>query len=251
MRKKLSVLALVMTVVLTGCSTSVPDLSKVDNDIAAQYMADALLQYDTNYEDSLVYDHSVLTPTPTPEPTVAPVEATPAPSDNSSAGTNQTAANGTSSGTGVSADGQNGTSDAQNQLTSVSLSDMYGVSGIEMKGTSYSVKSSYGSAYEDYTPKKGNKLIVVHFTISNTSGSSQKVDLQKQNVQSALILNGENIGKPLTTFAEGDLQFFKSTIASGKKKQGVLLFEVKKSVKVSDVKVQFLKGNSEATISVN
>lgn len=255
MRKKLSVLALVMMVALTGCSTSVPDLSNVDNDIAAQYLADSLLQKDKNYEDSIEYDHSVLNPTPTPEPTAAPVEATLAPSG-SSTGTNGDSA---SSNTGASTSGQSGVStnetsdnNASEQLTSVSLSDIYGVPGIEMKGTSYSVKSSYGTDYAVCTPtKQGNKLVVVHFTISNTTGADQKVNLKKQNIQPNLIVNGEDAGKPLMTPLEGDLQYFNTTIKADKKKQGVLLFEIDKSVKVSDIKVQFTKGNNESTVSVH
>ena len=76
MKKKLCVLTMMMAAMLTGC-TDVPDLSNVDNSLAAQYVADALLRNDKNYDDSLDYDHSILQATPTPAPTPVP---TPAPS---------------------------------------------------------------------------------------------------------------------------------------------------------------------------
>ena len=75
MRKKRCVLAFVMVLALTGCGPDVPDLSKLDNDMTGQYMADALLAHDKNYNDSLEYDHSVLEPTP--EPTKKPAAKKP------------------------------------------------------------------------------------------------------------------------------------------------------------------------------
>lgn len=252
MRKKIGVLAIGLAVVLTGC-TKVPDLSKVDNDIAAQYLADSLLKYDTHYEDALEYDHSLLNPTPTPEPTVAPATPTPESTDALENGTQANgngettegnSANGASTSEGASVEGD------QTVLTSVSVSDLYGLSGIEIKGSSYSVKKSYGTDYSVCIPKKGKKLLAVHFVIANDTGASKKVNLKKNKIEAGLIVNGQNLGKPLMTIVDGDLQYFNSKIGAGKKKQGVLLFEIDNSVKVSDVKVQFIKGNSEATVSV-
>lgn len=77
MKKKLCVLVMVTVAALTGCSNG-PDLSKLDNSLAAQYVADALLRNDKNYDESLDYDHSLLQATPTPAPTPVP---TPVPSD--------------------------------------------------------------------------------------------------------------------------------------------------------------------------
>ena len=72
MRSKLCIITIVACAALTGCS-NVPDLSHVDNDLTAQYMADALLKNDDSYQGVLDYDHSILeaTPSPTAEPTPA------------------------------------------------------------------------------------------------------------------------------------------------------------------------------------
>ena len=49
MRSKLCIITIVACAALTGCS-NVPDLSHVDNDLTAQYMADALLKNDDSYQ---------------------------------------------------------------------------------------------------------------------------------------------------------------------------------------------------------
>jgi hypothetical protein len=236
MRKKRCVLALAAAVALTGCSTNVPDLSKVDNNLAAQYVADALLRNDKNYDEGLDYDHSVLQATPTPAPTVAP--ATKAPD-----------AEQKEEGQGASANGDD--SSAEQTRTSVSVSDIYGVSGVKIKGSAYRVVSSYGTDYAVCTPRKGYKLIAVNFSVSNTAKSAKKVNFNNKKVGAELLVDGESMGTPLQSIVDGDLQFFNTTIAAGKKKQGVLLFEVEKSVKVNDVQVRFTTENEEAVVTVH
>ena len=49
MRSKLCIITIVACAALTGCS-NVPDLSHVDNDLTAQYMADALLKAGKNFD---------------------------------------------------------------------------------------------------------------------------------------------------------------------------------------------------------
>ncbi len=234
MKKKLCVLTMMMAAMLTGC-TDVPDLSNVDNSLAAQYVADALLRNDKNYDDSLDYDHSILQATPTPAPTPVP---TPAPSG----GPDKDDGSSVPNGDGGSKPGDN--------LESVSVSDIYGISGINIKAGTYRVTSSYGSSVAVCTPKKGNKLVVVNFTVANTSKASKKVNLQKQKIQAELLSGTTRLGAPMLSIVEGDLQYFNTTLNGGRKKQGVLVFEVDKSTKLKDVKVRFVKNSKEAVVSV-
>lgn len=235
MKRKLGILVFAVTVVFSGCSYNVPDLSNVDNDLAGQYVADALLRYDKHYDEALEYDHALLQPTPTPVPTAAPATAAPA-------GTTSPNGQGTS---------PNGGEGAQTALTSVSLSDVYGISGVTVKGNTYQITSSYGTNYAVCQAKKGKKLVAVNFTISNTSKSDKRVNLQKKGVQAELLLDGKSTGGPLLSIVDGDLQSFNTKIAAGKRKQGVLIFEIDKSVKVGDVKVRFVNGNNESVVSVH
>ena len=235
MKRKLCVLTLVAAVALSGC-TRVPDLSNIDNDIAAQYVADALLKHDKNYDDSLDYDHSILQATPTPAPTPVP---TPVPSASAEA-TQQP---------GTDSDGDGAS--AGEVLESVSVSDIYGVAGVEIKAGTYRVMSSYGSEYAVCMAKQGHKLVVVNFSVSNTTKKAKKVDLSKKKVQAELLSGDETLGTPLLSIVEGDLQYFNTRIDGNKKKQGVLIFEISKSVKLSDVKLRLVKDSKEAVVAIH
>lgn len=235
MKKKLCIIMLCAAAVLGGCGTEVPDLSHVDNNVAAQYVADALLRGDKHYDESLDYDHSILEPTPTPEPTAAPTQE---PSESGKPG-------GGGDGAAVQGDG------GEQTLSEVSLSELYGIEGVTIKQTSYEVKNTYGSqAYAVITPKKGKKLAVVYFRIANESGKAKRVKLDNANVQAQLYLDGSSVGGPLLSIADGDLQSFNEKIDAGKKRQGVLLFEIDKSAKAEKVEVRFVKGNSQASVAV-
>ena len=236
MKKKLCVLTLVATVALTGC-TQVPDLSNIDNNLAAQYVADALLKYDKNYDDSLDYDHSILQATPTPAPTPVPTLAPSAsPEDENPV---------------QGSDSDNDGATVGEVFESVSVSGIYNVPGVEIKTGTYRVMSSYGSDYAVCTAKTGNKLVVVNFSVSNTTKKAKKVNLVKKNVQAELLSGDKSLGSPLLSIVEGDLQYFNTKIDANKKKQGILIFEVAKSVKLNDVKVRFVKDSKEAVVSVH
>jgi len=230
MKKKLCVIIMVTVAVLTGCSNG-PDLSRLDNSLAAQYVADALLRNDKNYDESLDYDHSLLQATPTPAPTPVP---TPVPSD---------------SGKGESTPGSEGSKPSE-AVESVSMSEIYGVSGVNIQAGTYRTTSSYGSDYAVCTAKKGNKLVVVNFTVTNTTKKKKQVNLTKGKMQVELLSGDESLGGPLLSIVDGDLQYFNAKMDKGQTKQGVLIFEVSKSTKVNNVKVRFSKGSKEAVVSV-
>lgn len=92
--------------------------------------------------------------------------------------------------------------------------------------------------------------MVVNFTVANTSKASKKVNLQKQKIQAELLSGTTRLGAPMLSIVEGDLQYFNTTLNGGRKKQGVLVFEVDKSTKLKDVKVRFVKNGKEAVVSV-
>lgn len=251
MRKKLCIIAMVSTVALTGC-TSVPDLSKVDNNLAAQYMADSLLQNDESYSGLAEYDHSVLEETPTPKPTVTPTSA---PSEDTG-DDGQSSSDGGSDrdeGASVSSDTANKSNDTENAASAmqqVSVTEVFGVSGVEVKAVKYQMVKSYGSKYASCTAASGKKLVVVQFKVSNTTGSAKKVNLAKAGVQASLNVNGQSAGSALMTIVEGDLQYMNTRIAAGKKKQGVLIFEIDSSTKIESVEVHLAAEQKEATVTV-
>lgn len=231
MKKKICLTAVMAALVLTGCG-GVPDLSKENNGTAAQYVADALLKHDKHYDEGLDYDHSLLKPTPTPTPA-------PAKPEKDKKGKN-------SPGTG----GSNTSAQTENRK-SVSVSDVYGIKGVNIKPVSYQLKNSYGSSVYQIMPSgKGNRLVVVYFNIANKTGKRKRVNLAAKNVSAELVVNGNSVGNPMLSLMDNDLQNLNVTLDAGKKKQGVLLFEVSKKTKVGNVELHLTTDTKEAVLSV-
>lgn len=233
MKKKVCLTAVVAALALSGCGAGVPELSKENNGTAAQYVADALLRNDKHYDEGLDYDHSLLKPTPTPEPMPAPTPAAAKP--------------------GKEKDGS-GNSSSSTQTAdrkSVSVSDIFGIKGVTVTPASYQLKGSYGSSVYQIMPSgKGNRLVVVYFNIANKSGKKKRINLAAKNVSAELLVNGKSIGAPLLSLMDNDLQNLSMVLDAGKKKQGVLLFEVSRKAKVDSVQIRFTTDTKEAVSSV-
>lgn len=231
MRKKLIALALAVAISATGCG--VVDLSDENKNIIAEYMAGELLKYNKDYSGTIEYDRSVLEPTP--EPTVAPNKpaATPKPLDQ---GDSQDPA------VGESDDGTGETN------TEVSLSELYGTTGIKVKHTTYTSGKSYGSDYSTIAANPGKKLIVVYFNIKNTSSKTTRLNLSDKSVTYELYKNDKSYGEPLLTIAKGDMQYFNEKLKSGQNRQGVLIFETDSSFKAKGAVIKAVKDGKEADI---
>lgn len=235
MRKKylIGMLTMASAAFLTSCATQVPELSKLDNDKAAEYMAGEMLKYDKNYAYALDYDRSVLQTTPTPAPTKVPATPTPKPGDSQQ---DPVTEGGAPAGEAPA-------------LQEVSLSEVFGIGGVDIRCTAASIKDSYGKGYESIVAPEGKKLLIVKFKITNTGAASQKLDLFK-NKMNYTVVQGEQKNAPLRTSAAGDLQYFKTDIASGKSKQGILIFEVGQDTKAEESSLQITNGTKQATVAL-
>lgn len=235
MKKKylIGIVTVASSVLLTSCAAQVPELSKYDNDKAAEYMAGEMLKYDADYAYALEYDRSILKATPTPAPTKVPV-ATPKPVQNP--------ANPEGSVTGDTQEAP--------AVQQVSGADILGVPGIEIQYVSASMKSSYGKEYESIVASKGKELLILKFQIKNTGQGAQEINLFDQKLDYTLS-QGDQTKKPERTSAEGDLQYLNRKMPSGKSIQGVLMFEVDKGTKIEGSSLQITNGMKQTTITLS
>ena len=241
----IAALTVTVSVALTGCA-DIPDLSDNDVEIISQYMAGAVLNSTDNYKYSFEYDQSVLMPTPKPTPTHMPTPTATPEAAGSTGGSGSSGGSSGSSGT-LSANGAGNGSDS---TIKVNFGEIYGISGINVKQTSYDVTKSLVTQYSSITADKGKKLIAVSFKIKNTSSKSRNVDLAGKEVTYSISIDGKSYGAPLLSIAEGDIQYFNSRIAAGKSKTGVLIFQVDLGTKIKDIVVKAVKGNKEADVYV-
>ena len=150
MKKRIIATVLTAACALTGCSTSVPDLSKLDAGKASEYMAGELLKHDSKYAYGLDYDRSILNPTPTPTPIVTPA---PAPTETAAV---------QSAEPGQAAAGKDG----EAEVITVPLTKLYGIPGVSVDFVSAKLKSSLGADYAYCKVGKGKKLLVLYFRIT-------------------------------------------------------------------------------------
>lgn len=231
MRKRMGMIACVLAVALTGCA-GVPELSQEDNDMAAEYMAGELLKYDKSYSHGFDYDRTVLIPTPepTPTPTVTPSEPTATDSP------------------GKSSSGKNGTTST---VQEVSLERVYGLSGVSIKQTGYSLRSGYSDSNSaEVTAAKGKRLLVVTFRVTNSSGKAVTVQLNKETVTYGLTVDGKGYGTPLTSIINHDMQFFNERIPAGKSRKCVLIYEIPSGVGIKNAAVSVSNGSKAATVAL-
>lgn len=234
MKKRIIATVLAATCALTGCSTSVPDLSKLDASKASEYMAGELLKHDSNYAYGLDYDRSILNPTPAPTPIV-----TPAPVPTADAA-------GQSAEPGQTTDG----TDGEAAVSKVSLTELYGISGVSVDFVSAKLKSSLGADFAYCKAGKGKKLLVLYFRIKNTGDNSAKVDLHKNKPDFYLQSEGKQTGRLQHTVADGELQYFQQKVKAGDNRQGLLVFEVDQGIDLSSVSLVAVRNDKQAEIAI-
>ena len=229
MRKRFCIAIIAAGMLLTGCSSG-PDLSRVNNDLEAEYMAGLILKNDSEYGKMLDYDRSILTATPTPEPTIAP-----APTQTQS---------GTDPAQQTEPDAASSAEPAGE--TYVDVKDVVNVQGIRVTPQTYELKNTYGTEYASLSARSGKRLFIVKFRIKNTSSSERKVNMNKKGFDYQLSVDGNTVGSPLMTILQEDLQYYQETIPAGKSREAVLIFEVDKKLKITDAHVNVSNGTGTA-----
>ncbi len=232
MRKRLCGLVLAVMVMLTGCASSVPDLSRLHNSMEAEYMAGALLKYSKNYDEMLDYDRSILTATPTPEPT-----KTPAPRSSDDAGQSST-------------DNADPSVQGDEPVNFVELDQISPKQGIRMDYVNYEQKKTYGSRDAAVSAHDGNHLLIVRFRLKNEDASDKSIDMMKAGMNFSLELDGASAGSPLQTILGNDLQYFREKIPGGKSREAVLVFEIRGKKSVGEASVLISDGKKTARISL-
>jgi hypothetical protein len=132
-----------------------------------------------------------------------------------------------------------------------SLSDLIGQAGLELTYQSSGIYDSYPKEESDYfvlEPSVSDKLLVVGFSLSNTSGGEKSVDLSTAGIQYSLTV-GEKSYRPLLTALPNDLRYLTMTLAAGEKQEVVVVFEVDKDTDLSASSLTLTKDGAMAQIS--
>ncbi|NLL77909.1 MAG: hypothetical protein GX235_11800 [Clostridiales bacterium] len=234
--KKIGIVVVaVMSLMLTACGESVPEMTEEENSQVVEYAAGLLLKYDQNYETRLVEEDSEAETEETKNVEVKkdaqkPEEETPT----------------------VSAD-VNTSYVEQNK----SVEDFYGVKGVEAKYIGYDLKEIYPDenveeATYAVSAENGYKLLVLNFEIKNTTGQALDINMASAGGRFKISVNGAEPEYALTTILLNDLSSFAGTLEAGETKNLVLVGEVplEEVDSISSV-VLVMKEDSENNLTVS
>ncbi len=224
MKRFLVIIICILGITLTGCMKKYP-LNEAQTDIVAEYMANRLLENDKKYSLSLVnYQEAseieeAMEDDIQPEPTDIPKV-----DEDNMSDTDET-------------DGSYSL-DTTNDIN-YTLSEVVEESGFDIQYTGYKLVDTYPEDESNLVfsldPRDGYQLLVVDFTVENTTDINKVIDLGKASIQYQLDINVGTIYKPQLALLENDLQYIKLNVRSGAKIPAVLIFEVTKDIDMSDI----------------
>lgn len=216
-RLLLATAAAASLVMLTGCLADTYPLTEGEQDIIAEYAAGVLLRSDENYTQAL--NSPIPTPSPEPTPTLTPA---PQPTE----------------GGGKDKDDHGGKGDNTEVVENASLNEVFGLEGLTVEYEGYEL---YGVLEENggyvVKPGKGNMLMRVAFTLTNTAGIEQEFAFAEQGINYRLDCGEKNVLSPKITGMEGDMLFMKVTLAAGESCDAYVIFELKERAKPVEGKV--------------
>lgn len=220
MRKKLLSLLLFLIIAgtLTSCASAVT-MTDEQTDLAAEYISSIILKY--NQKDT----SSKLVKLEEAEAAEEDPKVDPVQEDNSEI---------------THMDGnETKQEDIPNKETTdkkdVTLEALYGLTDVSITYNHVKEYTSYpADSKEALTAKDGYKFLAVGFTIANHSDQDVSVDLLKSNVAFSMKVNDSDWIPAMHTLLPNDMTYYQGKIKSGKTKEAVVLFEVKKSFQLSN-----------------
>lgn len=222
-------LALIAALGLTGCGKTVV-LNEQQTAETAEYIAGLMLKYSKNYTDSLQYPEETPEPTESPDVTTAP-GITAEPENQNPSATSE----------------ENG-----NQEQEYTLSDIMGISGIEVTADKITTCTEYTGGETGYAiyAKKGEKIVVANLKLKNTTTKDKKVSLVKKQLDYQLTTGDGKKYSAELSLAEDDLVFYNKKIKAGKTAKGKVVFVVSKNAKLAGCKMTVTGSGKSATVQI-
>ncbi len=229
--KRITVLILtaLCTVMLCGCGDELPELTPSQQEMLTEYSAALLLKYDSNTPSRLLPEGSVVSiayvdPN---DPNAVLVETTPE-TETTSDITVDNVPDVTSENVSVTDVTTGQTTGGQHAGFSNFLADL-GVS-FDYSGV-YEVVDSYPEGndvnpYFTVDATDGNKLLVIHFNLTNNSASDMDVNLNTLNLRYRVSLNGGKNKFVMTTLLENAILSYVGTLGSGQTEDIVAICEI-------------------------
>ena len=200
-KKLIGCLLVTMTVCLAGGCAKFQVLTEEEENLYADYAANLVLKYDKNYIDRMK-SVELETEKPTEKQTETSAEVS---AETSDRGDTQTVAE-------------------------TSINELFGLQGLQIQPAGYEVADAYPSDSNalgmSMTAVKGSKLLVLKFSVTNTSGADVSISMLEKNAQYRGILNDTIKVNAQVTGLLHALNTYQGTIPAGGTEELVLVFQI-------------------------
>ena len=230
-----ALIAILSMITLTGCM-DMSDLTEEQSDLVAEYSAGVLLRYSDRYERRLITKEQLEKQGEDIEEVSATstAEATPA--------------------TDVSADGTTADGSSEPEATEtpgVSVNDFYHLDGVTVAYDSYQFVNKFGTDSQ-IRADKGETLLVVSFSLKNTSGKKKNVSLlDRTDISYTLDVDGNQYEPGLNILENGGMNFLSTEIKAGKKEKAVLIYRMDQARKnAASITLTIADGNQQSKVTL-
>lgn len=203
----------------SGCAENqIPELTQDEMQMVSEYVAVTMMKYEAGHRSRLV-DLPVGEELPpvVPAPTAVPEAAAPqTPEQQAPPDDIQTAP-------------------PEEVVNPYSMEEVMGLpEGVTAAFTGHKLYSRYpdNGAVGGFSldAVEGKQLLVLSFSLANTSGQEQAVDLLSSGANYRITVNGDYIRRALTTILGDDMSTFIGTLPAGSSADAVLVIEVEDSM---------------------
>ena len=234
---------------LTGCAGEV-NLSESDNVRVAQYAADVLLKYDSNYKERLLTaketkeaEEKLKLAAEKDAELKALLEA------NNKAKTQKTDVKQETSGE----EGET----INETVASYNINDVLKTDGFQFNYVGYDIVEAYPEMTEDnqnisveVRAASGKKLLVIKVNVENTTAVSTECILFEKDITGSVVINGDVKSDSMVTMLLNDLGTLKSEIEPGVPYEAVLVFEVPEETVAEQLELNINIGDETYKIQV-
>ena len=226
---------------LMGCGQNeMAELSEEQQTQVAEYAAGLLLKYASNYHSRLVDSEEELIALADKRAHKEELQAKANAMKQQEAQKEQTVESSNAQGAGV-------VDMSGDSAANVTMGNVLDTVSVTITYNGYELLDSYPEESEDdyvfaMDATQGNKLLVMHFTMTNITTESTEVDIASTGCRFLCKVNGESYHNVLTTMLLNDLAVYKGTVDAGTSQDVVLVLEVPEDTQIQSLELLMKKG---------
>lgn len=209
-------------IMLTGCGNTIPEMTKEQENMIAEYAAELLLKYDKNYVSRVVDTteyHEELARIAEEERKAQEAAAAEQARLEAEAAAAAQEANG-------------GSANRMEVQTVASVEEFYQIQGVTIQYNGYGVYDSYPEQTEgedlffSLDATAGNKFLVLFFDVTNVSGAEMEFNMIDLSPKFRISVNGSANKVPMLCSLPEELLTYKGMIGAGETTRTVVLVEI-------------------------